>query len=207
MIGRLGAIAALIERADVIADVGCDHGLVARYCVESGLCDRVIASDISESCLEKARRALARYDNVEFALCDGIKYECDEAVIAGMGGLLISEILKSAIVLPKTLVICPHRNPEAVRRTLISLGYRIDRDGVCRERDKLYFVMRAKLDGETVELDELQYLFGVYYAEDCDALDEYLLKLYNTYMRAPERNAEILNAVRAAMSVRGMPRQ
>ena len=207
MTGRLGAVCALIERADTIADVGCDHGLVAKYCAESGLCKRVIASDISESCLDKARRALAKYDNVEYRLCDGIRFECDEAVIAGMGGLLITEILKNATTLPKTLVLCPHRNPDAVRRMLISLGYGIDRDGVCKERDKLYFVMRAKLGGEKMVLDELQYLFGVYYAEDCDALDEYLIKLYNTYMRAPERNAESLSAVRAAMSVRDISRQ
>lgn len=202
MTGRLGAVCSLIERADTVADVGCDHGLVAKYCIENGLCKRMIASDISELCLDKARAALGSFENVEYKCCDGIAFECDEAIIAGMGGLLMSEILTKASMLPKTLVLCPHRNPDSVRRTLTRLGYGIERDGICKERNKFYFVMRAKLGGNVQALDEEQYRFGVYYAEDCEALDEYLSNLYNTYMRAPTRNGEELDAVRTAVSVR-----
>ena len=201
MTGRLGAVCSLIESAETVADVGCDHGLVAKYCIENALCKQMIAADISERCLDKARAILEPFENVEYMCCDGIRFECDEAIIAGMGGLLISEILRKASRLPKTLVLCPHRNPDSVRRTLVDLGYIIERDGICKERNKFYFVMRAKPGGGQA-LDGQQYRFGVYYAEDCEALDEYLSNLYNTYMRAPIRNREELDAVRAAISVR-----
>ena len=38
-------------------DVGCDHGKLAIYLVQSGICSHVLASDIGEGPLEKAREA------------------------------------------------------------------------------------------------------------------------------------------------------
>lgn len=203
MTGRLAAIAAAIVPARVIADVGCDHGLIAKYCLDRSLCERVIASDVSEVCLDKARAALAHYDNVSFAVCDGIAYDCDEAVIAGMGGTLIRDIIVKAKRKPRVLVLCPHRNPELVRRALTEHGYSIKQDVLCKDRGKFYFVIRAETQiRAATELSELQYLFGVYYYEKCELLEEYLRLQYNTYMRAPERNAEKLALVERAMNDR-----
>lgn len=196
---RLDAVCSLIVRAGVIADVGCDHGKVAEYCVKNSLADRVIASDISAVCLEKARARLDGFDNVEFVLCDGLRYRCDEAVIAGVGGMLTVKMLSEAVELPKTLVLCPHRNVDGVRSALIELGYTIDKDFMCKERGKFYSVMRAeRREGETQRLDRLQILFGVNYASDRETVTEYLDRLYNTYMLAPTENAEMLECIDAA---------
>ncbi len=204
MTGRLAAISSLIEPARVIADVGCDHGLIAEYCVKNGVCERVIASDISATCLNKAKSKLAAYKNVTFMVCDGIEYECDEAIIAGMGGLLISAILEKAAVLPQTLVLCPHRDADIVRRTLIRLRYSIDGDIIAEERGKIYFIIRARRDGGAQALDELQYLFGVNYRCENDLLKAYLQKLYDICMLAPDKNADRLASVLAAMTAQGM---
>lgn len=204
MTGRLAVIRSLITPARVIADVGCDHGLIAKYCVESGICERVIASDISGACLNKAKSALSAYKNVTFRVCDGIDYECDEAVVAGMGGLLISSILEKAKSLPKTVVLCPHRDADIVRRTLIRLRYSIDSDIITEERDKLYFVIRAERRDDVQSLDELQYLFGIDYKRENALLKAYLQKLYNVCMLAPDKNAGKLADVRAAMTAQGM---
>ena len=179
MTGRLAAISSLIEPARVIADVGCDHGLIAEYCVKNGVCERVIASDISATCLNKAKSKLAAYKNVTFTVCDGIEYECDEAIIAGMGGLLISAILEKAAVL-------------------------IDGDIIAEERGKIYFIIRARRDGGAQALDELQYLFGVNYRCENDLLKAYLQKLYDICMLAPDKNADRLASVLAAMTAQGM---
>ncbi len=203
MTGRLAAIADAVLPARVIADVGCDHGLIAKYCVDYSLCERVIASDISEVCLKKARAALSCYDNITFEVCDGIQYDCDEAVIAGMGGTLICDIIVKAKRKPDALVLCPHRNTDLVRRTLTTQGYAIKKDVLCKDRGKYYFVIRAELQKNTVaELSELQYLFGADYREKSELLEEYLRLQYNTYMRAPERNAEKLALVERAIKDR-----
>ncbi len=198
---RLDAVCSLIVPAKVIADVGCDHGLVARYLSDSvGLCEKVIASDISDKCLSKARSNLYGRANVEFVLCDGIDYDCDEAVIAGMGGILIAEIIRKAKTLPNTLVLCPHRNAEEVRKTLISLGYSIDRDIIIKERGKFYFVLRAVKGEEPINPTELQILYGMNYAEKNVVMKEYLTKQYNTYAVAPEQNKSKLDALAAAIA-------
>lgn len=204
MTGRIDAISQLIEPARVIADVGCDHGLIAKYCAESGKAELVIASDISDKCLEKARTTACGLPNIEFVLADGLSYECDEAVIAGMGGLLICKILTQAEKKPSTLVLCPHRDADSVRRTVCEMGYTIDRDFTVKERGKYYSVMRAKLGVTRQSLNELQTLFGVYYDVKSVELGEYLLKLYNTYMRAPMRNDKKLTQVKAAMAAQGI---
>ncbi len=200
---RLEALASVIVPAHVIADVGCDHGMIAGYCARSGIAERVVASDISEACLDKARRSLDGCGNVDFVCCDGIGYECDEAVIAGMGGLLICDILERANKdgrLPETLVVMPHRDAPAVRRKLAGLGYFIEVDFITAASGRFYPVMRAvKRGGAPQSLDELQYLFGVFYTQKSDVMRAYLIKQYNTYAVAPERNAEKLVNLRAAL--------
>ncbi|MCM1367249.1 MAG: class I SAM-dependent methyltransferase [Roseburia sp.] len=204
MTERLDALMSLVERADVIADVGCDHGLIAKRCADTGIAKRVIASDISEKCLEKARRNARGSDNIEFICADGLKYECDEAVIAGMGGLLICKILGEASCKPKTLVLCPHRDADSVRKAVIDMGYTVDSDRMIKERGKFYSIMRARLCETRQALSELQLHFGVYCDEKDDTLREYLSRLYNTYMRAPTSNGEKLRLVKAALTAQGV---
>ncbi len=200
---RLGVVCSLIEPASVIADVGCDHGKVALYCAKNSLAKTVIASDISEECLDKARTMLADHSNVRFIHCDGIAYECDEAIVAGMGGVLISDILKRALVKPRTLIVCPHRNPETVRMTLDALGYAIDTDTVCVERGKYYSVIRGKL-GDHEPLDDMQIDFGVFYKTKKAELKDMLLKMHDTYMRAPQNNKIKLEKIRSALVFQGI---
>lgn len=201
---RLCTVQSLIVPADTIADVGCDHAKVALYCLEAGLAKTVIASDVSEKCLDKARRALAGYDNVLFVCCDGIKYDCDEAVIAGMGGMLISEILNNAKSRPQTVIACPHRNEDSVRRTLSDLGYGIDRDIPVTDRGKYYSVIRAVSDGGMRSLDELQITFGICCDVPNEALKVRLNRLYAAYMRAPHRHEYELEQVLRVMRLQGI---
>lgn len=201
---RLDALASVIAPADVIADVGCDHGYVAEYCVNSRLAKRVIASDISDACLDKARRVLKGKANVSIVLCDGIGYECDEAVIAGMGGALICGILDRANsqgLLPKTLVLLPHRNVDQVRRKINELGYGIDVDFMIEDGGKFYSVIRAQKSVEAQTLTPIQYLFGAFCEKKSDTLKAYLINQYNTYMVAPERNKEILSNISVALKI------
>lgn len=203
MSARLDAVCSLIGRTEVLADVGCDHAYVAEYCVERGLASSVIASDISENCLQKARSRLSGAENVKFVCCDGIQYKCDTAVIAGMGGKLICEILQNAEALPKTLILCPHRNAECLRSELLRLGYGIDKDFPIEDRGKFYSVIRAVKDGGLTELNELQIYFGVDCAKKSEALERHLKALYNAYMKAPNKNAQQLRRVTAALKFQG----
>lgn len=201
---RIRLINSLVLPASVIADVGCDHALVAEYVSKNVPCERVIASDISQKCLEKAISRLSGLAKVRCVCCDGLAYECDEAIIAGMGGLAIKDILLSAAALPQTLILCPHRDCYLLRVTLCDLGYCIDTDECVRDRGKLYSVIRARKSREKQTLSELELMFGAFVATKSEALTEYLIKLYNTYNAAPTANASKIDAVTAALQLQGV---
>lgn len=204
MSDRLNLIKSLIVPADTVADVGCDHGIVAEYCAKSGVAKQVIASDISEKSLLKAKQRLEGADNVRFVCCDGIDYECDEAIIAGMGGMLICDILRSAKRLPETVVVGAHTDSDKVRHCLTELGYGIDKDVALVDRNKFYFIIRAEKSGGQRELSELQYLFGVDCEKPSAPLKSRLIGLYSVYMRSPERNAQKISQIKAALTLQGV---
>ena len=133
---RIKTLCSLLEKTDVFADVGCDHGYCTQYMLESGLCERAIFSDISKGSLQKAQTLLADYvaeGKAEGVLGNGffgIPDTVGEVLIAGMGGSEILSILtdKKCGFLPKTFVFQPMLNADKLRRFLIDNGGYITRD-------------------------------------------------------------------------------
>lgn len=160
---RFNILLSLIPDCRVFADVGCDHGYIAYEMLKNRKCDRVIASDISAECLQKAETLLRETfpDKYTALVSDGFENvgNCDCALIAGMGGDTIADILAAAAGrLPEYLVLQPMRNSQRVRRDLVSLGYEILRDYTFRD-GKFYDVILAKKGGnETYTADD--YIYG-----------------------------------------------
>ncbi len=149
---RLTKVADLIQTADTLADVGCDHGYLSVYLIENKRCRRVIAMDINKGPLQKARENIERFgygDYIETRLSDGIaKLEKDEAegfVCAGMGGPLALQILwndRDKIQNMKQIVLQPQSELWLVRRTLKEWGFIIEKEDIELEDGKYYFMMR-----------------------------------------------------------------
>ena len=160
---RFNILLSLIPDCKVFADVGCDHGYIAYEMLKNRKCDRVIASDISAECLQKAETLLRETfpDKYTAVVSDGFENvgNCDCALIAGMGGDTIADILAAAAGrLPEYLVLQPMKNSQRVRRDLVSLGYEILRDYTFRD-GKFYDVILAKKGGnETYTADD--YIYG-----------------------------------------------
>ena len=149
---RFNILLSLIPDCRVFADVGCDHGYIAYEMLKNRKCDRVIASDISAESLQKAETLLRETfpDKYTAVVSDGFENvgNCDCALIAGMGGDTISDILAAAAGrLPEYLVLQPMRNAQQVRRSLVALRYKILRDYTFRD-GKFYDVIVAKKGGE-----------------------------------------------------------
>lgn len=168
---RLAQIASLVDYGRV-ADVGCDHGKLSYYLVSTDRASSVIATDISEGSLKKARELA--YDNgatelIETRLGDGLSViadrEVDTVVIAGLGGDVISGILAGAREGNKHFahfVLSPNTHPEKVRRDLVNSHHKIVYDDTVECGGKRYTVIKTE-EGEDA-LDELQILFGAFYA-------------------------------------------
>ena len=97
---RLKTIAEEIEKGETMADIGTDHGFLPIYLWEAGLCPKVIMTDISRGSLSKADencRSLHPETEFDLRLGSGLEVlscgEVDSVVIAGMGGILMTEIL------------------------------------------------------------------------------------------------------------------
>lgn len=163
MTSRLNEIFSLLPDCKVFADIGCDHGYVAKAMLDSGKCKEAIVSDISEKCLEKAKTLLKRYAErgvVKSVVSDGFEkvIGCDLALIAGMGGEEICSIIEKAKSLPEKLVIQPMKNCDKARLCLINSGYKIERDYIFKSAGKFYDLILA-VKGKGV-LTEEEILFG-----------------------------------------------
>ncbi len=146
MEGRIGTICRMLPKTGVFADVGCDHGYMAQYMLENGLCERAYISDISEKCLEKAEKLLRPYiesGKCVPVVCDGLKgipKPCDFVLIAGMGGEEIVKILLEGY-LPPHFLFQPMKNTEKLRRFLIGHGANLQQDLTFSDGKKYYDVL------------------------------------------------------------------
>lgn len=170
---RLSAIVSLVENAEVLADIGTDHGYVCEMALKEGRAKKVIASDINKMPLESAVKNLTDCgfkDKCEFRLGSGLEVlkqdEVDVAVIAGMGGELISDILDKNKQLTRNidkLILQPMQNIDKLRLYLYDNDYRIDKEIIVKEGHRFYFIMLVKY-GVKVLSDDIfretsEYLF------------------------------------------------
>ncbi len=162
--GRLKQIAALIPRCRTLADVGTDHGYIPIYCASHGICESAVAMDINPMPLRSAQNNIAKYglqDKISVRLSDGLQSlaenEADVIVIAGMGGLLMRDILSrggSVIGSGTLLALQPMLAARELREYLYSGGFDICDEYVCREQDKFYNIITARRgDGTHDEAD------------------------------------------------------
>ena len=165
---RLNLIVNNIENCNTLVDIGTDHGYIPIYAVKNGICKNAIASDINKDPLDKAKLNSifeSVDENIDTRLGSGLETikngEAQVAVIAGMGGNLIKDILeadKDKVKELDYLILQPAQNPEVLREYLYTNGYEVIAEDLCIDEDKYYelFKVRAK-DGEETELDSIYY--------------------------------------------------
>ncbi|HWQ79214.1 MAG TPA: class I SAM-dependent methyltransferase, partial [Anaerovoracaceae bacterium] len=159
---RLQKIADLIEPGESVADIGTDHGFLPIALRESGKSPHVILSDINLGPLEKARGNIEKYlsgEQLDIRIGSGIQTlksaEVDVVVIAGMGGLLIAEILGDDPEKSKTyakLILQPRTAQEKLRKWLLENGFSIIDEALVRERKYLCEVIVAVPSAEPVKI-------------------------------------------------------
>lgn len=159
---RLEKIVGEIPECEVLADIGCDHGYAAAAALETGKCKKVVVADVSAKCLQKAEKLLSEYypDRFESVVSNGFEKirGVDCALIAGMGGELIVDIITRAVELPEFLVLQPMKNSEKVRECLIKSGYKVLRDYTFK--DVKYYDILVAQKGIDRGYTERQLIYG-----------------------------------------------
>ena len=166
---RLMTVANAVKSGGIIADVGCDHALASIYMVKNGIADRVIAMDIGEAPLMRAKEHIMEYgvaDRIETRISDGLEKlmpgEVNTVLISGMGGALMTGILQRGMdVLNKTdeLVLSPQSEIFLVRRFLHEHGFLIDKEYMLFEQGKYYTVMHA-VQGDEPLFENAEEIYG-----------------------------------------------
>ena len=158
MTKRLQIILSHLSPCYKFADVGCDHGYIAKAMLDEGKAQRVVVSDISAPSLKKAESLLLPYgESVKAVVCDGLALvddDCDQVLIAGMGGEEIISILSSAPFKPQRLVLQPMKNADKLRKSLLVSGYRILKDYIFKD-SKFYVLIVATLGEDSYTDDEI----------------------------------------------------
>ncbi|WP_202711122.1 tRNA (adenine(22)-N(1))-methyltransferase [Sporosalibacterium faouarense] len=188
---RLQAIADFIEKGSKIADIGTDHGYIPVYLVKNRICPMAIAADINEGPLNNAVDYIDKNnlsDKIEARLGSGLEIlkeaEVDTAIIAGMGGLLIRDILEEDIKITRSIdrfILQPMVASDELRRYLYNNGYRITDEKLAREKDRFYEIMVVEHGEETIDR-EIYYEVGKKLVEKKDKLLKEFIdkKLYTT---------------------------
>ena len=162
MTDRLTKIFNELCPCEVFADVGCDHGYIAKAMLDSGKAKKVVISDISKNCLIKAEELLSNdiaCGRAESVVSDGFEKvsSCDLALIAGMGGEEIVGILQACKNLPEKLVLQPMKNADKVRLCAVKLGYRIDKDFVFLSAGKFYELIVLSKGDDFLTEEEVEF--------------------------------------------------
>lgn len=188
---RLMAIADLVQKDKIFADIGTDHAYLPVYLVEKGIIKKAIAADLRVGPLDNARDAVVSYgyeSQIELRLSDGLdnfkENEVEEIAVAGMGGLLISEFINRTEWLKNEnihLILQPMTHVEELRKTLFDNGFVIDKEVVAKDGDKLYIILSVYYyEGQTAYTD-FDLIVGKLPYNNDELSKEYLLKLHNKY--------------------------
>lgn len=140
---RLQMIADEINTGETMCDVGTDHGFLPIYLWEKGISPKVIMADVSKGSLDKARDNCRMYypaETFDLRLGDGLAVlspgEADAVAIAGMGGILMTEILSAHPEVTesvKKFIFQPRSAAGKLRYWLLHNGFVIEKDQLVRE--------------------------------------------------------------------------
>jgi len=176
---RLQLIADKVIPGAKVADIGTDHAYIPIYLVQKGISDYVIASDVRQGPVRKAIRNVEKYqfhDKINIRLGNGLETiherEVDTVIIAGMGGVLITEILSNAHFIlkdVKRLILQPMLGQEEVRIWLENHHYTIVDEELAKEEHKIYNVIVAEHGYEKID-KPIYYYIGKKLIEKRDPL-------------------------------------
>ncbi|MBA1435061.1 tRNA (adenine(22)-N(1))-methyltransferase [Bombilactobacillus bombi] len=168
---RLQTIVDMVPAVKCVADIGSDHAYVPIYLVQHKLIQRAIASEVSPGPLsisQKDIQAANLQTQISTRLADGLAGlhavdEVDLAVIAGMGGQLITQILKRGqeqLQYIPQLILEPNNDEACVRAWLSQQQWQIIDENIVQEGRHIYEIILAQQTSAAPALSSQEIMFG-----------------------------------------------
>lgn len=166
---RLKTIAGCAKKCEFLVDVGTDHGYIPIFLVENKTAKKAVACDISYGSVQKAEKNIRKHNItcIETRQGDGLSVINDDEfpdqiIIAGMGGMLIIDILnnsKKIVQSAERIILQPQRDIYKVRITVHKLGFKIIDEKMLFEDGKYYNAIICE-KGIDCAYNESEYFFG-----------------------------------------------
>lgn len=170
---RLKTAADFVKADETIVDIGSDHAYLPIYLIQKGKIPSAIAGEVVEGPYNKAVNQVIVHqleNKIDVRLGDGLEVlEVTEKVgtifICGMGGLLISDIIRSGLEHKKIsanvrLVLQANNAEINLRRFLMQNHFEIIAEAILEENHKIYEVIVAVLSAERITYTEEELMFG-----------------------------------------------
>jgi len=178
---RLLAISSLIDKDDILVDIGCDHAYLDIYLIKNRLCKKAIASDISEGALNQASINIGKYglsNEIKTIISNGLdnieESNLNTIVISGMGTKTILDILRNPKVNKiKKIIIQSNNNLEEIISTMNKRNFKIKNELVVYDSDKYYTIIEYNHGKES--LNNAKMILGAFKKENKD----FYVYLYN----------------------------
>ena len=162
---RLSLAASLYAPCEWGADIGTDHAFLPCHLLRTGVCQHMIAADVSPKALARARKNLTQQgfiDRAEVVLADGldaVNRPCGCISVMGMGGETMAEILRNGQdkLRGAVLVLGAHTELALVRQAIQEVGYHIVQERLCRAAGRFYVFWRAEVGAAEMTQEELRY--------------------------------------------------
>ena len=151
---RLNKLASLIGKTNVVADIGCDHGLLLKILFDEYDLKLGLAVDNKEEPLNNARANLRGY-NTEFFKASSIKelitnfnfnkYDIDYIVLSGLGEKTILDILNDCFI-AKNYLISSHTTYDEIIKLFIANKFYLEAHAIVKDNDKYYHLLKFSKD-------------------------------------------------------------
>jgi len=162
---RLQAIADRVLKDGITADIGTDHAQIPIYLLREKLAPRVILTDNKDGPLRKAKENLfaagVTVSPEDLRKGDGLTVlnagEVATVIIAGMGGLLIADMLSADIQKSlsfQRLILQPRTASAELRRWLTQNGFHIAGEQLAPEGRRLCEIITAEPGEGTSQQNE-----------------------------------------------------
>lgn len=195
---RLKTIAEMVTRKGMLLDVGTDHGYLPIYLIKHDILKNAIASDVSKGSLAKAIEEVKKEkltDKIQTRLGSGLKVikaedEIDTIVLAGMGGILISQLIDERLEYIRKndveLIVQPVQSPESVRKYFCKNGFSVKQEKLAKAEGRIYHIIKARPDAQSEQVcnelaDEIHYELGSLIMQDKGLDNQVLLEELITY--------------------------
>ena len=190
---RLETVASMVAKGNRAADVGCDHGFVPIFLVESGISPLAVAADVRPGTLSRAKEHIKEHrleEKIQTRLSDGLANikpgEADSLIMSGIGGILMMRLLQDEEHTAKSfkeLTLSPQSELFDVRRYLVSNGYLIEYEHMLCDEGKYYFIFHVLVKKDEREWSEEEYRYGKDICKDD-------MKTFLAYLEKEERQYE-----------------